>query len=202
MLQVQPGLPVVLWCYALPLLAFVGALAVRSGSPVGRRLLPLLFLAGGFLWASLLAHVRLADALPPEWEGRDVSLVGVVAELPQPGERGVRLRFDVEAVRTPLARVPSHISLTWYEEPERPFPDLRPGQRWQLTARLRRPHGTANPHGFDSEVWMLERNLRAAGYVRSQPPPLLLDPFVSRPGYWIERIRQSARDRIMTVLAR
>ena len=69
MLQLQSSLPGVLWCFALPLLAFVGVLAVRSGSQVGRRMLPLLFLAGGFLWASLLAHVRLADALPPEWEG-------------------------------------------------------------------------------------------------------------------------------------
>ena len=106
----------------------------------------------------------------------------------------------MEAVRTPLARVPSHISLTWYEEPERPLPDLRAGQRWQLTARLRRPHGTANPHGFDSEVWLLERNLRAVGYVRAEPAPLLLDPMVSRPRYWIERIRQSARARILAVL--
>ncbi len=199
-LQLQSSLPVVLWCFALPLLAFVGVLAVRSGSPTGRRMLPLLFLAGGFLWASLLAHVRLADALPPEWEGRDVSLTGVVAELPQPGERSVRLRFDVEAVRTPLARVPSHISLTWYDEPGRPLPDLRAGQRWQLTARLRRPHGTANPHGFDSEAWLLERNLRAVGYVRAEPPPLMLDPMVSGPRYWIERIRQAARSRILAVL--
>jgi len=200
LLQWQASLPGILWCFALPLLAFAGALMVRSGSHVGRALLPVLSLAGGFLWASLFAHLRLADALPPEWEGRDIGLTGVVAELPQPGERSVRVRFDVEAVRTPLTRVPGHISLTWYEEPGRPLPDLRPGQRWQLTVRLRRPHGTANPHGFDSEVWLLERNLRAVGYVRAEPAALLLDPFVSRPRYWIERVRQAARDRILGVL--
>ena len=196
----QARLPGVLWCFALPLLAFVGVLIARSGSRTGRALLPLLFLAGGVLWASLLAHVRLADALPLEWEGRDISLTGVVAELPQSGERSVRVRFDVETVRTPLARVPGHISLTWYEEAGRPLPDLRAGQRWQLTVRLRRPHGTANPHGFDSEVWLLERNLRAVGYVRADPAAQMLDPFVSRPRYWIERIRQAARDRILGVL--
>jgi competence protein ComEC len=200
LLQVQASLPSVLWCFALPLLAFVGVLALRSGSRTIRQLLPLLLLAGGFLWASLLAHVRLADALPQGWEGRDVSLTGVVAELPQPGPGSVRLRFDVEAVRTPLAQVPRHVALTWYEEPGRPVPDLRAGQRWQLTARLRRPHGTANPHGFDSEAWLLERNLRAVGYVRPEPAPLMLDAFVARPGYWIERIRQAARARIVAVL--
>jgi competence protein ComEC len=200
MLQWQASLPGVLWCFALPLLVFVGALWVRSGSRSGRALLPVLFLAGGFLWASLLAHVRLADALPLEWEGRDISLTGVVAELPQPGERSLRVRFDVETVRTPLARVPGHISLTWYEEPGRPLPDLRPGQRWQLSVRLRRPHGTANPHGFDSEVWLLERNLRAVGYVRAEPAATMVDLSVPRPRYWIERVRQAARERILGVL--
>jgi competence protein ComEC len=200
LLQLQPALPGLLWCYALPLLVFAGALLVRSGAPAARPVLPLLFLAGGFLWASLAAHVRLADALPAQWEGRDVELTGVVAELPRPDERGVRARFDVEAVHTPLARVPRHISLTWYRDAGKPLPSLHPGQRWRLTARLRRPHGTANPHGFDSEVWMLERNLRAAGYVRPAPPPALLAPLVHRPGYGIELLRERIRTRILGAL--
>lgn len=196
LLQLQSSLPGLLWCYLLPLLVFAGALLVRSGTPAVRAVLPLLFLAGGFVWASLVAHVRLADALPAQWEGRDVELTGVVAELPQPGERSVRARFDVEAVHTPLARVPRHISLTWYREAGRPLPDLHAGQRWRLTARLRRPHGTANPHGFDSEVWLLERRLRAVGYVRPAAAPVLLAAMVHRPGYWIERVREQIRARI------
>ena len=60
---------------------------------------------------------------------------------------------------------------------------MRPGEVWQLTARLRRPHGNANPGGFDYEAWLLERNIRATGYVRPAPaahlgeswwPPLLI----------------------------
>src|SRR3972149_3421890 len=38
----------------------------------------------GFYWAALLADIRLADALPAEWEGRDIQIAGVVASLPQP----------------------------------------------------------------------------------------------------------------------
>jgi len=200
LLQWQSDLPGLLWCYALPLLVFAGALLVRSGSPAQRATLPLFFLAGGFLWANLAAHVRLADALPAQWEGRDVQLTGVVAELPRKGERGTRARFDVEAVHTPLARVPRHISLTWYRGPGQPIPELHAGQRWQLTARLRRPHGTANPHGFDSEVWMLERNLRAVGYLRTADSPVLLDRVVHRPGYWIELLRERIRTRILAAL--
>src|SRR5439155_1345122 len=43
---------------------------------------------------------------------------------------------------------------------------VRAGERWRFTVRLRRPHGGANPHGFDYEAWLLERGIRATGYVR------------------------------------
>ena len=63
----------------------------------------------GFLWASGVAHLRLADALPSEWESRDIQLVGVVASLPQLQERGERFLFDVERVVTNGAVVPPRI---------------------------------------------------------------------------------------------
>ena len=68
----------------------------------------------GFLWAALVAHIKLADRLPEEWEGLDVAVVGVVADLPQASDRGLRFQLDVESVRTPLARVPRRIMLNWY----------------------------------------------------------------------------------------
>ena len=33
--------------------------------------------------------------------------------------------------------------------------------------RLRRPHGNANPHGFDYELQLFEQGVRATGYVRA-----------------------------------
>ena len=133
------------------------------------------FVAGAALGTGYALHradIRMADELPREWEGRDVSLVGTIASLPTVTERGTRFQFDVERVATTDARIPPNISLTWYAEPGRkaeeatPPPVLAPGERWTLTVRLRRPHGSANPHGFDFEAWALERNIRATGYVR------------------------------------
>ena len=129
----------------------------------------MLFLAGGYVSAAVWAQARLADALGPQWEGRDVRVTGVIADLPQSEPQGTRFRFDVEQVGTPSARIPRRVSLTWYANPG--VPELRAGQRWQFTVRLRRPHGTANPHGSDLEVWMLERGIRAVGYVRAEPQP-------------------------------
>jgi len=66
----------------------------------------------GFAWAALLAHARIEDELPSEWEGRDIVVVGVVATLPQSYERSVRFEFNVEQVLTSQARVPSRIVLS------------------------------------------------------------------------------------------
>ena len=207
-LQQRPELPGLLWIYA-----FAAVLVARwvSPAPVGpHRLLllrtadALLCLAAGFLWAALVAHIKLADRLAPEWEGRDIELSGVVASLPQVSERGVRFEFDVARVMTPLAQVPRHITLTWYSEAEAsaaiaPAPP-RPGERWQLSVRLRRPHGLANPDGFDFEAWLLERGIRATGYVRADPGNRRLQSMVWRPLYAVERLRERVQGRIGSAL--
>ena len=112
-------------------------------------------------YAQHRAEERLAEQLPHQWEGRDIELIGAVTTLPTLTERGTRFQIDVEEILTPQAVVPRNISLTWYVEQGRkgvdpkPPPLIAPGERWQLTVRLRRPHGSANPHGFDFEAWAL-----------------------------------------------
>src|SRR4029453_10186481 len=122
--------------------------------------------------------------------------VGVVASLPQYHERAVRFELDVERVLTPLARVPTHVSVNWYAEKDHVAPALHPGERRQLTLRLRSPTGLVNPNGFDFQAWALKQGIRATGYVRSEPDGRLLDPMVRRPTYLVERIRERVRDRI------
>ncbi|WP_258577640.1 DNA internalization-related competence protein ComEC/Rec2 [Nitrosomonas supralitoralis] len=81
------------------------------------------------------------------------------------------------------------------------LPVVRAGERWQLTVRLKRPHGNQNPHGFDFEGWALERNIRAIGYVHMAPDNQRLHPKVQRPAYWIEHIREGIQHRFATILA-
>lgn len=206
LLQQQAALPPLPWVYVLPVGAFLTLLASRAEGPprvAAAWLWPLIAAGAGFLLALTWAHVRLAEALHPTWEGRDVRVTGVVAELPQAGERGVRFGFDVEQSEASPAAVPQRLSLTWYldDDGAHPATRLRPGQRWRLTVRLRKPHGTANPGGFDYEYWLLERGVRATGYVREEPPAQLLAPSVHAPRYWIEGMRHAVRERIRTALA-
>ena len=165
------------------------------------------FAALGFAWAAALAHGRLADRLDPELEGRDVVVSGVVAGLPQPFERGVRFDFDVES---PETGVPRRVSLSSYggfasEDLGGVLP-VRAGERWRFAARLRRPHGSVNPHGFDYEAWLLERGIRATGYVRARgprgegEPAERLDTLVPRAPYLVDRFRESVRKRIQRAL--
>lgn len=165
----------------------------------------------GFGWAALFAHYYLQEELPSSWEGRDVTLIGTIDSLPYRFERGIRFNFAVEQVlpaegETPV--VPSKLALSWYGgfrgADTQTVPGLLPGERWQLTVRLRRPHGNANPHGFDYEVWLLEQQVRATGYVRpdrrSDVKNQRLAEFVPGFSNVVERSRDWLRERIMAAL--
>ena len=215
-LQLQPELPeptALAWA-ALPIT--LSALALLLARTPSRRLRPVARAAAlaaacvavalaGFHYAAWRAETRLADALPAEWEGRDVELIGVVDDLPQASDRGPRFAFAVERVVTPGALIPSRISLVWYaawrdDDDGADVAYIHAGERWSLTVRLKRPHGTVNPHGFDVEAWLLENELRATGFVRDGDNGRRLDAFAGRPGDYVQRAREVIRDRIFAAL--
>lgn len=186
------------------------AVAVAAGTLVlaaawrWRRLfvLALLGLAAiGFGSAGWRASERLGDSLPPELEGVDLQVTGLVASLPQRGASGLRFRFEVEHAQLDGRSVvlPRLLALGWYAGFHEdatlspPQQSLGAGQRWRFTLRLRQPHGNVNPHGFDYELHLFEQGVRATGYVRDTPPALRLD---TTAGHWVERLRQRVRDAI------
>jgi competence protein ComEC len=172
----------------------------------------------GVCWASSVALWRIHDELPSAWEQNPIAVEGVVASVPELTERGLRFRFDVEKILTKEAVVPQHISLSYYvnhqypnhkaedflEEAEvaaMPLSPFHAGERWQLAVRLKRPHSTMNPHGFDFESWALSENIRATGSIKSKAGMQKLSDFVWHPSYIIERLRESTQQRIAHVLA-
>jgi competence protein ComEC len=204
LLQQQAVLPDLTGATALVPLAVLWIVLVRHSGVAIRALAHAVaivtFAAAGFFWAAAVGQWKLADDLPEIWEGRDVEISGVIAEMVQPNDRGVRFLLDVERAYTLNARIPSRISLMWYENGGESPPDLHAGQRWRMAVRLHRPHGNANPDGFDFEAWMLERGIRAVGYIRAQPAPRLIEPLVWRPGYLLERSREAARKHLLDAL--
>jgi competence protein ComEC len=154
----------------------------------------------GFFYAALIAQQRMADSLPELWQGKDITIVGVVAELPRQHAGGLGFVFDVEQTLTPDAHVPQHILLSTYDNEQAEPLRLHAAERWQLSVRLKQPHGASNPHGFDFEAWMLENKLRASGYVREKGDNRRLDSRVQAPGYLIESMREAVRENFQKVL--
>jgi competence protein ComEC len=210
LLQQQAELPGLTWGLGLLPIALTAWLLWQHQSFIfvvtGKILLLVFFLGAGFFWATACAQWRLADSLPQEWERRDIQVIGVVASLPQSSDRNVRFQFDVEQVLTLGAVVPKRIMLSWYggrqvSGSEMHWPAIKVGERWQITVRLKRPYSSANPHGFDYEVWALERNIRAAGYVRQSIDNQRLHPMVNRLGYRVEHLRQEIQQRFDHILS-
>ena len=163
-------------------------------------------------------------ALSPLLEGQNILVTGQVTAMPQVGEDGVRFRLAIDSARLNGQAVvlPAQVYLGWYsgfggrvaknasfaltesdlETPEaslelqrQPQP-LRAGERWQMTVRLKAPHGNSNPHGFDYELWLWEQGVQATGYVRAGVHDIPPQKLASSWAHPIERARQAVREAI------
>jgi len=205
LLQQQAVLPDSVWAWLLLIFPFILILSFWRWNNLISRFAHALLLAAvacgcGFYYAAWQAEQRLVVSLPEEWQGRDIEVIGVVAELPRRYERGLRFIFDVERTVTPQVSVPQHVYLsTYFDNKTEPLP-LKAGERWRLTLRLKQPHGSSNPHSFDFEVWALERNLRAVGYVHNKGNNKRIDALANGFGYRIETWREAVRDKFNATL--
>lgn len=187
------------------------ALTALSRLPGGATRLLAIALAATLLSASVTgwrAASYAAGGLDPALEGRDVVATGLIASLPQRDETGLRFRFQLESATLDGAevRLPRHWILGWYggaevgadgrPELQRAPAELKPGDRWRITARLKAPHGHVNPRGFDYELWLWEQGVQATGYMRAGPrdaPPQRLASTWRKP---VEQARYRVRDAI------
>ncbi|MFC5743474.1 DNA internalization-related competence protein ComEC/Rec2 [Dyella tabacisoli] len=127
----------------------------------------------GFAWAVWRASAAMDARLPRELEGRDFSVIGTIADLPQSGADATRFRLTIEQATLDGEPIALHgqLRLAWY----RTAPVLEPCSRWRLTLRLKRPRGLVNPGSADSERSSLERGVIATGYVREDDANAMLD---------------------------
>jgi competence protein ComEC len=149
-----------------------------------------------------------SHALAPSLEGRDIRVTGVVAAMPQRNETGIRFQFEVESATADdvAVSIPPQLYLGWYAsaiadpdaapELKGQVPELRAGERWQATLRLKAPHGNSNPHGFDYELWLWEQGLQATGYVRAGPRDAPSRRLAQTWVHPVELARQHVRDAV------
>jgi competence protein ComEC len=131
-----------------------------------------LFFVLGFAWNARYAENRLENILATELEGKEFTLEGRVVALPQSNPTGAKFTFEVDQAisgRETFDYFPKRIYLSWQPAWRNPqdIPDVIPGQRWKLKAKLKRPYGSLNPHTFDFERWSFHQDFSASGSVRS-----------------------------------
>ncbi len=123
------------------------------------------------IWVLIWAVKSSELLLPAELERKDFWVRGSIDSMPEVSGINTQFIFKVEkSCLTPIESCEFSeellqgqlIQLSVYENIE-----LIPGQYWQFKVRLKRPHGFANPGGFDYEAWLWQRKIRASGYVRT-----------------------------------
>lgn len=157
-----------------PLLFWLGG----AGLLLCRRIMPAKFIVFlfaavvfGMGWGTTVGASHVDAVLPDYLEGEDFWLIGKVADLPQQSDRAQQFAFEVE--RSCFALLPQDctqgsalfnnrlVRLNYYGSNS-----MVPSQRWLLRVRLNKPHGFANPGGFDYEAWLTQQGFSAKGYVR------------------------------------
>ncbi len=160
------------WLLGLALVLSAGLYLARwygRSVSVGIRqisLLLVLFL-GASGYVAWRAELALADRLPAALEGQNLLVSGRVSGLVRRFEFGQGFDFLIERCARKLrwCESPRKVRLSWYGRAGMAM-QLRSGEIWQLTVRLKRPHAPVNPGGFDAELRSLQSGIGARGYVR------------------------------------
>jgi competence protein ComEC len=154
----------------------------------------------GFGYAAWRAELRLRDALPASYEGRDLVVAGHIRGLPARDANSARFLFTVDANDAHIEHFPRTIQLAWIDRARTGLPALAPGDRWRLTVRLKRPHGNANFDVRDAEAALLARDVRATGYVSGASSARRLPGVAGGVGVTIDRWRFALRARVDAAL--
>ena len=168
--------------------------------------LGLVFVALCFmLWGAIVSSDRLSNRLDPSDDGSVHVVVIQVEDLPQRvGHERLPPSWKFQARLIEGPRPGARANFTWSSSGGNEIPeDLLPGQRFELSARLRNAAGTRNFYGFDAETWMFSKSMLLSGSVqngRGYRPPRERPPGHDL-GSLIDRLRAHIRSVILATLA-
>lgn len=146
------------WSLALILLPLI-PLSLRW-----QKVIPLIFVVAGFTWMAWSAEVLKAQAVPEDYIGNDVHIIGYATGLPDIGDRTKRYSFRVLHMWSGTSQLSG--GLIRLSDYRRQSQELQPGKAWHLNVRLKPASGFANPGGFDYERWLFSQRIASTGYIR------------------------------------
>lgn len=185
-LQVLSELPPATWLLGLAIPALLPS----------RLRAPSALFALGFLLAFLQAQALLEQRWPVERHDEEIWVEGRIASLPDLSLAPPR-RQETEPTRiwrflfeTQQRGVPERLRVSWYRSAE----TVTGGECWRLRLRLKSPHGSLNPGGFDYEAWLFRQGIGATATVREA------ERCESTGDYRVLRLRQALVDRLQAWL--
>lgn len=132
--------------------------------------------AFGVLLTSWRSQALLDQRWPEARYGEEVWVQGHIASLPdatRTPNTGEAEASDAAPSKTwrflfepSTGEVPPRIRASWYRSDQ----TLKGGECWRMLLRLRPPHGSVNPGGFDYEGWLFRQGIGATATVRVQNP--------------------------------
>jgi competence protein ComEC len=184
----------------LPPLAWLAAACVPALLPwPWRRHYAMLLL--GLLLTAWRAQGMIDGRWPLARSDEERVVQGRIASLPQQrlsrgaheeseegeGETPEAARHDFHFLFVPDdSSLPRLIRVAWYRSEQQP----QGGDCWTLRLKLRAPHGSLNPGGYDYEAWLFEQGIAATATVREATP------CADHSGYWLLRARQQVVNRL------
>lgn len=142
----------------------------------------------GFAWVLWYVHGLVSWTLPSELEGKPIIIRGYISSLPSISEDRTVFLFTLRNFQA--SKVHTIIKLS----SKNSLQNMRVGDEWQFSVKLKRIHGLMNPGTFDYESWALQTGIRASGYIIASDQNKLLT------SHWyydsFNRLRQKLKDKI------
>lgn len=134
-----------------------------------------LFICTFYLSSFHLATI-IDQQIPENLTKKDVLITGKVIDLPKTTKNSSRFYFLIESLllvddasllETQKWGKGKKIRLSWRSYDLVQSGGIKPGERYRLVVRLKKPRGMVNEKGFDYHAWLLRNGVRATGYVKT-----------------------------------
>ena len=102
---------------------------------------------------------------PPSLLNHKVKIEGIIDSLPQDQNEKLQFLFKTKH---------GIVKLYWSKKFGSLLPNIKPGQRWLLTVKIKEPRGFLNPGLFNYGQWLKRHGIKASGYVVSNYPNQLI----------------------------
>jgi competence protein ComEC len=151
-----------------------------------------IFFLLGFLWGEMNFYFRSQEVFPSVFEGKNIIVEGQVEGVPVNSLQTQEFQLSIKKINDQVWQ--GKVNLSWYKTKYMHIPILKPGEKWRLTVKLKKPRGFRNPGSFDYEAWLFEQNIKAKGYVYSAQKLHSEKNYklLGKAGWhnWIEQVRQ------------